>query len=75
MLYREAGDFKTSYARDQALIPIRQDRVMLYIVIAIALVTPVVASHSISVKNVWVAGTSVNEGVAGGENVGAPAKR
>lgn len=44
MLYREAGDFKTTYARDQALIPIRQDRVMLYIIIAIALLTPLVAS-------------------------------
>lgn len=26
MLYREVGDFKTSYAADQAIFPIRQDR-------------------------------------------------
>ena len=26
MLYREAGQFKTSYAADQAIFPIRQDR-------------------------------------------------
>src|SRR5258707_9286833 len=26
MLYREAGQFKTSYAADQAVFPIRQDR-------------------------------------------------
>jgi branched-chain amino acid transport system permease protein len=38
MLYREAGDFKTSYAADQALVPIRQDRLLLYIVLALAIV-------------------------------------
>ena len=26
MIYREAGQFRTSYAADQALFPIRQDR-------------------------------------------------
>ena len=26
MLYREAGQYKTSYAADKALFPIRQDR-------------------------------------------------
>ena len=26
MLYREAGQFKTSYAADQAIFPIAQDR-------------------------------------------------
>ena len=26
MIYREAGQFRTSYAADQAVFPIRQDR-------------------------------------------------
>ncbi len=45
MFYREAGQFKTTYADDQALLPIAQDRVGLIIVLAIAfLVLPIVAS-------------------------------
>ena len=27
MLYREAGQFKSSYAEDQQIFPIRQDRI------------------------------------------------
>ena len=27
MLYREAGQFKTTYAADQQIFPIRQDRI------------------------------------------------
>ena len=30
MLYREAGQFKTSYAADMAIFPIRQDRIALW---------------------------------------------
>src|SRR5215510_14047910 len=36
MLYREAGQFKTSYAADMAIFPIRQDRVALYLLLAFA---------------------------------------
>ncbi len=36
MLYREAGQFKTSYARDMAIFPILQDRIGIGIVLAIA---------------------------------------
>ncbi len=36
MLYREAGQFKTSYAADQQLFPIRQDRVGLIMLLAVA---------------------------------------
>ena len=39
MIYREAGQFKSSYASDQAVFPIRQDRVVL----ALALVAAVIA--------------------------------
>jgi len=36
MLYREAGQFKTSYAADQAIFPIRQDRWAMFAVLAFA---------------------------------------
>ncbi len=38
MFYREAGQFKTSYAADQALLPIRQDRYGMFLLLAIAFV-------------------------------------
>src|SRR5882762_4822884 len=34
MLYREAGQFKTTYASDQQLFPIRQDRIAVAILLA-----------------------------------------
>src|SRR5712692_5238783 len=39
MIYREAGQFKTSYAADQAVFPIVQDRVVVaaFLVVAFAL--------------------------------------
>ena len=38
MLYREAGQFKSSYAEDQRIFPIRQDRVAFWVLMAIAFV-------------------------------------
>jgi branched-chain amino acid transport system permease protein len=38
MLYREAGQFKTSYAADQAMLPILQDRIGLAVILLIAYV-------------------------------------
>ena len=38
MFYREAGQFKTSYKADQALMPILQDRVGLMVILTIAFV-------------------------------------
>ena len=38
MLYREAGQFKTSYAADQQLLPIRQDRYAFFALLAVAFV-------------------------------------
>ncbi len=38
MLYREAGQFKTSYVADQAVFPIRQDRFGIAIILLIAFV-------------------------------------
>ena len=36
MLYREAGQFKTSYAADQAVFPIRQDRFLIAAALLVA---------------------------------------
>ncbi|WP_342360652.1 branched-chain amino acid ABC transporter permease [Terrarubrum flagellatum] len=36
MLYREAGQYKTSYAADMAIFPLRQDRIGLGVILAIA---------------------------------------
>jgi len=45
MLYREAGQFKTSYEKDAAIFPIRQDRIAVALVAAVAfLVVPFVAT-------------------------------
>src|SRR5215468_528522 len=46
MLYREAGQFKTSYRADQAIFPIAQDRLVMLALLAVAfLVVPMVASE------------------------------
>ncbi len=46
MLYREAGQFKPSYAKDMAIFPIRQDKYSMAILLAIAFgVVPFVASE------------------------------
>jgi branched-chain amino acid transport system permease protein len=40
MIYREAGQFKTSYAADQAVFPIVQDRVVVAAFLVVAFVLP-----------------------------------
>jgi len=45
MFYREAGQFKTSYFADQAVFPIRQDRIGLALILGVAFVIlPLTAS-------------------------------
>ena len=45
MFYREAGQFKTSYAADQAILPILQDRIwMIFVMIMALVVIPVLAN-------------------------------
>jgi branched-chain amino acid transport system permease protein len=45
MFYRENGQFKTSYASDQQIFPIRQDRIFVLVVLALAFVAvPLLAS-------------------------------
>ena len=46
MFYREAGQFKTNYADDQAILSIPQDRWFVLAVVAVAfLVVPFVADE------------------------------
>jgi branched-chain amino acid transport system permease protein len=45
MFYRENGQFKTSYRADQQIFPIRQDRIFMLLVLAVAfLAVPMLAS-------------------------------
>src|SRR6202171_239991 len=45
MLYREAGQFKSTYAADSAILPIRQDRIGLGLILLVAFVViPLTAS-------------------------------
>jgi branched-chain amino acid transport system permease protein len=46
VFYREAGQFKTSYAADMAVFPIRQDRIGLALILAVAFIAiPVFGSQ------------------------------
>jgi len=46
MLYREAGQFKSTYAEDQQIFPIRQDRVAMVALLAVAFVlVPLMANQ------------------------------
>lgn len=45
MFYRENGQFKTSYRADQQIFPIRQDRVFIWLLLAVAFIAvPVLSS-------------------------------
>src|SRR5260221_7493373 len=45
MLYREAGQFKTTYGADQSVFPIRQDRIGIALILFVAFVlVPLLAS-------------------------------
>jgi branched-chain amino acid transport system permease protein len=45
VLYREAGQFKTSYAADMAIFPIRQDRIALLVLLVLAFVGIPLLAH------------------------------
>jgi branched-chain amino acid transport system permease protein len=45
VLYREAGQFKTSYAADMAIFPIRQDRIALWLLLVFAFVGIPLMAH------------------------------
>src|SRR6266853_898013 len=54
MLYREAGQFKTSYVADQAIFPILQDRIFVALILAIALVGIPVLAISAGAEAYWL---------------------
>jgi branched-chain amino acid transport system permease protein len=46
MIYRDAGQFKTSYTADQAIFPIVQDRILLLLLLIVAVIAiPLLASE------------------------------
>jgi branched-chain amino acid transport system permease protein len=46
MLYREAGQFKSSYATDQQIFPIRQDRIAMAVILVVGfVVVPLIADQ------------------------------
>src|SRR5262249_36111286 len=48
LLYREAGQFKTTYAEDMSVFPIRQDRIALAFLLGVAFIgVPLLASFHI----------------------------
>jgi branched-chain amino acid transport system permease protein len=47
VFYRETGQFKTTYASDMAVFPIRQDRIGIALILIIALIIPFVANDFI----------------------------
>ncbi len=54
MLYREAGQFKTSYASDQAVFPILQDRIGIAVVLAIAFIVIPLTGNDFLVNAVMI---------------------
>ena len=45
MLYREAGQFKTTYIKDQELFPVKQDRWGIFVIIGISfIIVPLIAN-------------------------------
>ena len=54
MLYREAGQFKTSYASDQAIFPILQDRVGILIILVIAFIGIPVTGNDFLINAVMI---------------------
>jgi branched-chain amino acid transport system permease protein len=54
MLYRETGQFKTSYAADQAVFPILQDRIGLAVILACAFVLIPAAGSAFLVNTIMI---------------------
>ena len=66
MIYREAGQFKTSYRADQAVFPILQDRVGMALIVAAAFVAvPLFASEYLRLRDPQRAWRSALAGLKG----------
>jgi branched-chain amino acid transport system permease protein len=54
MLYREAGQFKTSYDADHAIFPLREDRIGVAITLAVAFVAVPLVSNEYFLSTIFV---------------------
>src|SRR6187402_2995865 len=54
MFYRETGQYKTSYAADMALFPIRQDRIGMALILLIAFVVIPLTMSSFTLSAVMI---------------------
>ena len=54
MFYREAGQYKTSYAADQAVFPIRQDRIGIALILLVAFVVVPLTMSSFTLSSVMI---------------------
>ena len=54
MLYRESGQYKTSYAADMALFPIRQDRIGMAVILLVAFVVVPATGSSFLIDAVMI---------------------
>src|SRR3954447_1671328 len=54
MLYREAGQFKTTYGADQSVFPIRQDRIGIAIILFVAFVVVPLLASSFALSAVFI---------------------
>ena len=54
MLYREAGQFKTNYVADQAIFPIREDRIGLAVILLVAFIVIPTLSNSFFLLSIMI---------------------
>jgi branched-chain amino acid transport system permease protein len=54
VLYREAGQYKTSYAADQAMFPILQDRIGIFVILVLAFVVVPLTMSSFTLSSVLI---------------------
>jgi branched-chain amino acid transport system permease protein len=54
MFYREAGQFKTSYAADQSVFPILQDRIGIAVILVLAFVVVPLTASSFTLSAVFI---------------------
>src|SRR5579871_2919294 len=54
MLYREAGQFKTSYVADQAIFPILQDRIFILLILAVGFIGIPALAVALGTEAYWL---------------------
>jgi branched-chain amino acid transport system permease protein len=54
MLYREAGQLKTSYKADQAIFPIRQDQIAIWLILAAAFIVVPLTLNDFRLNTIWL---------------------